>query len=57
MASSQQHHIEGSCEMDEIMIGEHKAEKPGSGIKNRWIVSPWMKRLRESIMLSGKGDR
>lgn len=39
MASSEQYPIVGSCEVDEIMIGGHRAGKPGRGAKNKKKVS------------------
>ena len=39
MASSQQYPIEGSCEVDEIMIGGRRTGKPGRGAKNKKKVS------------------
>lgn len=35
MASSGRHLIEGSCEVDEIMIGRHRRGKPGRGAKSK----------------------
>lgn len=39
MASSRQYPVQGSCEVDEIMIGGHRKGKPGRGAKNKKKVS------------------
>ena len=39
MASSQQYPIEGSCEVDEILIGGHRTGKRGRGAENKKKVS------------------
>lgn len=44
MASSQQHPIVGSCEVDEIMIGGHRTGKPGR----------WSKKQEKGISCSGE---